>query len=347
MMTTPETVLDAVSTDLLDWYDRERRILPWREEPGPYRTWISEVMLQQTRVDTVLPYFERFMARFPTVQDLASAEQDEVLSMWSGLGYYSRARNMHKAAKMIADAGIFPFDIKGLRALPGVGEYMAAAIASIAFGLDEATVDGNIARVMARLHADAGPRSAMWKHAESHLPVGRAGDYNQALMDLGARICIPRGPRCLECPVQSHCCANALGTQLDFPPPKKKRKVPEVWFAGIVVRSAEGILLGQRANDGLWGGLFEPPMIDSEKSHTVEQIAADWQEQFGVDLDIIAKRDPVRHVLTHRIIHVHVVQAKSSLPPQLGRYQKLCWVQPDRIAELGVSALTKRLVEIG
>ena len=146
-------------------------------------------MLQQTQVDTVLPYFHRFLECFPTVEDLATAPLDEVLTMWSGLGYYSRARNLHKTAQMVCEMGQFPLDIKGLRSLPGVGEYMAGAIASIAFGQDEATVDGNIARVMSRIHADPGPRKAMWAHAWSHLPAGRAGDYNQALMDLGARVC--------------------------------------------------------------------------------------------------------------------------------------------------------------
>lgn len=344
MMTTPGTVLDSVSTDLLAWYDKERRILPWREEPGPYRTWISEVMLQQTRVETVLPYFERFMARFPTVQDLAAADQDEVLSMWSGLGYYSRARNMHKAAKIISDMGEMPFDIKGLRSLPGVGEYMAGAIASIAFGVDVATVDGNIARVMSRLHADGGPRSGMWKHAESHLPAGRAGDYNQALMDLGARLCIPRNPKCDQCPIERHCVAHEQGRAAEFPPPKKKRAVPEVWLAGIIIRSEDGVLLGQRPPEGLWGGLYEPPMLDSAEDHGVKEIAAGWKKEFGETLQVTSKGPNLRHVLTHRIIHVHTVEAQCVRPVRLGRYQQLRWVKPDELSELGVSALTTRIL---
>ena len=346
-MTTPGTVLDSVSTDLLAWYDKERRILPWREEPGPYRTWISEVMLQQTRVETALPYFERFMIRFPTVQALADAELDEVLSMWSGLGYYSRARNMHKAAKLISEMGEMPFDIKGLRSLPGVGEYMAGAIASIAFGLDVATVDGNIARVMSRLHADAGARSAMWKHAESHLPAGRAGDYNQALMDLGARICIPRNPRCDQCPVEDHCVAQKQGRAAEFPPAKKKRSVPEVWLAGIIVRSEEGILMGQRPAEGLWGGLYEPPMLDSAKDHGVQEISAEWQKEFGEELSGITTSGTLRHVLTHRIIHVHTVHAQSRRPARLGRYLQIRWVRPEELPELGMSALTKRMLSNG
>ena len=159
----------------LSWYEQTRRILPWREAPSPYRTWVSEVMLQQTRVETVLPYFERFMKRFPTVNALADAEEDDVLGLWSGLGYYSRARNMHRTAKIVREAGAFPADAAGLRALPGIGEYMAAAIASIAFNEDIATVDGNIARVMSRLHADASPRKMMWTHARS-IAARRAGD---------------------------------------------------------------------------------------------------------------------------------------------------------------------------
>ena len=203
-------------------------------------------MLQQTQVNTALPYFERFMERFPTVEELAKAPEDDVLSLWSGLGYYSRARNMHKTAKIVVEKGQFPLDIKGLRALPGIGEYMAAAIASIALGQDEATVDGNIARVMSRLHADSGPRRLMWGHARAHLPVGRAGDYNQALMDLGARICRPKRAACVECPVQEHCQAYALDAVHLYPPAKSKRTVPTRRIEAFWFERHGAILLGRR-----------------------------------------------------------------------------------------------------
>ncbi|MEC8422612.1 MAG: A/G-specific adenine glycosylase, partial [Myxococcota bacterium] len=205
--------MHPLSRDLLAWYDAHRRILPWRDDgAGPYRTWISEVMLQQTRVETVKPYFARWMERFPTVEDLAAAPQDEVLAMWSGLGYYSRARNIHRAAQMVVEAGTFPTDLASVRALPGVGEYIAGAIASIALGLDEPAVDGNLERVLSRVHAHRGGRRAITAIARTLLPSGRAGDWNQALMDVGSGFCIPKAPRCPDCPLQRHCIAYARGT---------------------------------------------------------------------------------------------------------------------------------------
>ena len=218
--------MDAVTQSLLAWYDVHRRTLPWRDDVSPYRTWISEVMLQQTRVDTVLPYFARFMSRFPTVEALAEAPSDEVMSMWAGLGYYSRARNMHRAAQEIVRLGAFPSTLPGIRALPGVGEYMAGAIGSIAFGLDEAAVDGNLHRVLSRLHASPGRRKDMWALAEGHLPSGRAGDFNQALMDLGSQICTARKPRCPSCPISTHCTSHAEDSVSLYPVKVKKKKTP-------------------------------------------------------------------------------------------------------------------------
>jgi A/G-specific adenine glycosylase len=333
--------LDSIAKDLLNWYDRERRTLPWREHPSPYRTWVSEVMLQQTRVDTVLPYFDRFMTRFPTVQDLAVAELDEVLGLWSGLGYYSRARNMHTSAKQVHEAGTFPLDINGLRELPGIGEYMAAAIASIALGHDVATVDGNIARVMSRLHADPSPRKAMWAHAEAHLPVGRAGDYNQALMDLGARICLSRGPRCHECPVSAHCEALETDQVSQFPLPKKKRAVPTVRMACVVVPNSAGFWFGRRGQNGLWGGLWELPTVDLPPSGTdVVEFVSRW---FGGPVGPLGR---IRHILTHRIIDLHVVIAPHADILGPFHYEQFERFGPQALTKVGISALTKKALEL-
>jgi A/G-specific adenine glycosylase len=275
------------------------------------------------------------MARFPTVADLAQAQEDEVLSLWSGLGYYSRARNMHKASKMVFEAGEFPVDEEGFRALPGVGEYMAAAIASIALGHDVATVDGNIARVMSRLHADASPRKTMWKHARTHLPAGRAGDYNQALMDLGSRICIPKNPRCSLCPVDVDCRALSTDTVALYPPPKVKKKVPETHMACIAVGEGERFWLGRRPSKGLWGGLWELPTLESSTAPTATQ-AEQW---FGVPASGIGV---IRHVLTHRIIWMSVFGADVTGPYGPLHYEEFKLVNRQQIQVLGVSRLTEK-----
>jgi len=303
-------------------------------------------MLQQTQVDTALPYFERFLDRFPTVEDLAQAPLDEVLELWTGLGYYSRARNLHKAAKLIADMGNFPFDIKGLRALPGVGEYMAAAIASIAFGLDEATVDGNIARVMSRLHADPGPRKGMWAHARAHLPAGRAGDYNQALMDLGARICRPRSPRCSECPVATHCEGLRRGVAEALPPKKTKKVVPVRQMVGLVFREGDRVLLGRRPESGLWGGLWEFPSIVSDgPAWTSAERSQVWNRSFGAEFSVGGSILSARHVLSHRVFEFSLLRATGPVPATPGLYQELRWVPVEPLPAIGLSALTARGVE--
>ncbi len=331
--------MDLLADNLLEWYDRERRTMPWREWVSPYRTWISEVMLQQTRVETVIPYFERFMNRFPTVHALADGDADEVLSLWSGLGYYSRARNLHKAAKIIVELGYFPDDIKGLRALPGVGEYIAGAVGSIAFGLDVPTVDGNIARVMARLHADDAPRRQMWVHAEKHLPRGRAGDYNQALMDLGSRICIPRRPKCSECPITGWCESHRTECTHLYPPPKKKKKSPEAHLACVIMRQQDQFLLGRRPDEGLWGGLWEFPTIAWGGGDDIRPIEK-WS---GTRLRRVGE---IRHVLTHKIIHLSVFSAGEIQGIQTLAYEKCGYFSPTMMESIGTSRLTSKALEL-
>ncbi|TES93094.1 MAG: A/G-specific adenine glycosylase, partial [Anaerolineales bacterium] len=210
-MTTP------IAKKLLDWYDINKRDLPWRDDPIPYAVWVAEVMAQQTRLETVTPYFERWMARFPTIADLALASQQDALTLWEGLGYYSRARNLHKAAQVVIEehGGELPGNVKALQSLPGIGRYTAGAIASLVFGLDEPVVDGNVKRVMARVFmvdemvdVPAGERK-IWALAAEHLPLGKAADYNQALMDLGAMVCLPNNPDCERCPLREDCQAYA------------------------------------------------------------------------------------------------------------------------------------------
>jgi len=296
-------------------------------------------MLQQTRVDTVIPYFERFMDRFPTVHALAEADPDTVMSLWSGLGYYSRARNLQRAAAIIVQQGYFPDDLEGLRALPGIGEYIAGAVASIAFGLDVATVDGNIARVMARVHADASSRRQMWAHTETHLPKGRAGDYNQALMDLGARICVPRSPRCEQCPISAECTAAGTDTVHLYPPAKIKKKVPEAHLACVVELRNGTYLLGRRPEEGLWGGLWEFPTTTWTGGDDASAVAAWW----GAKLEYVGT---IRHVLTHRVFHLAVFVPVGDSADRTLKYKRVARFTCEQLEEVGTSRLTAKALEI-
>jgi A/G-specific adenine glycosylase len=250
---------------LLEWYRRGHRDLPWRATADPYRIWLSEVMLQQTRAQAAIPYYERFLARFPTVAALAAAEEDEVLAAWSGLGYYSRARNLLRAARKIAAAANFPSSYEAIRALPGIGDYTAAAIASIAFGQPHAVLDGNVMRVVARVENDAadirssGTRARFREIAQSWLDRRDPGAFNQALMELGAMVCLPKNPLCLVCPLAEECRARTAGTVGQLP--VKLGRVEPVRIEGVllVVASRGRILLRQRPGGGRMAGFWELP----------------------------------------------------------------------------------------
>lgn len=260
----------SLARRLLAWFDRHARPLPWRESRDPYRIWLSEVMLQQTRVATVIGYFERFLAALPTVADLAAADEQQVLRLWEGLGYYRRARQLHAAARKICQehAGQFPRDPQAVRNLPGVGRYTAGAVLSIAFDAREPILEANTIRVLSRLLAYRGdPRSAegqrqLWQAAADWLPLKRAGAFNQALMELGSEVCTPREPRCGQCPVARLCPTNAAGLQAVIPAAARKQQFEAVHQAALVVRRAGGrILLVQRAEKERWAGLWDFPRI--------------------------------------------------------------------------------------
>jgi A/G-specific adenine glycosylase len=346
---------------LLAWYRRHRRRMPWREQVDPYRTLVSELMLQQTRVDTVIPYFERFMARFPTVGHLAAAPLDEVLQLWAGLGYYSRARNLHRAAQMVVERGGFPGDVAGLRALPGVGPYTAGAVASIALGVDAPLVDGNVERVLARLFAWEDPPAALhrkaWERAAALLPAGEAGDYNQALMELGAVICTPQRPSCLVCPVRPGCLGVAAPER--YPPAVAKAAVPEHRAAALVDRRGAAVLLGRRPDRGLLGGLWEPPLVGlgaaaRDPASAAEALAA----RLGGPVDLRAPLGRVRHVFSHLALTVEVWEGRVEGEPVAGGagaggrgatarlfppYQALGWQDGER----PLSTLARKLLAAG
>jgi A/G-specific adenine glycosylase len=246
-----------LSKRLLTWFDANRRDLPWRHNRSPYRVWLSEVMLQQTQVVVVEGYFRRVLARFPDVQSLAAADEDAVLAMWSGLGYYSRGRNLHRAAKIVAEQGGFPSTAQALRALPGVGAYTSAAIASLAFGERIAVVDGNVHRVLSRV---AGSEARIAERAQALVDVAdNPGAMNESLMELGALVCTPKAPKCDACPWRKDCVALREGTVLELPAKKKKQARKSIDVACVVVNNGDEVWLERRKSRGLFGGLYEPP----------------------------------------------------------------------------------------
>jgi A/G-specific adenine glycosylase len=253
-----------IRTAMLAWYDANRRDLPWRHSADPYRVWVAEVMLQQTRVDTVTPYYQRWLAAFPDIASLAAGELDDVLKQWEGLGYYSRARHLHQAARIVREryAGKLPADPTALRALPGIGDYTAGAIASIAYHQPTPAVDGNVRRVIARLFDIAEPSAtALHEHALRLLEPRRPGDFNQALMDFGATLCTPRTPRCEPCPIQSFCAAYRNGSVLQRPLRRPRRRGTDETAVTLVLTAGKSVLLRRRPADGLLAGLWEFPSI--------------------------------------------------------------------------------------
>jgi A/G-specific adenine glycosylase len=302
------------TVDLLAWYAQHARVLPWRGDNHPYAVWVSEVMLQQTRVETVIPYFERWMRRFPDLAVLAQASQHDVLSAWEGLGYYNRARNLHRAAQIVLQEmnGELPRDPQALARLPGVGRYTAGAIASLAFGVDAPALDGNIRRVLARVfnlvepaRSPAGERR-LWKLAAEHLPPGQAGDYNQALMDLGATVCTPRLPNCPECPLSRFCQARALGIQDERPVILKKAAIPHYIVTAAVICRDRQVLITQRPLDGLLGGLWEFPGGKLQPGEDLADcLQREISEELGVAVNVRGRMGIYRHAYTHFLVTLH------------------------------------------
>ncbi len=328
-----------IAHQLLAWYNQNKRSLPWRDHPDPYAVWVSEIMLQQTRVETVLGYFERWMQRFPTLQRLAAADQQEVLAAWEGLGYYARARSLQRAAQVVVErwGGEMPRSLEGLRALPGVGPYTAGAIASMAFGLDTPALDGNIRRVLARLfnvelpaRSPAG-EARLWALAGEHLPPGQAGDYNQALMDLGAGVCTPRKPACSRCPLADLCQARALGLQEQRPVLPARPQTPHYTVTAAVIWRGGQVLIARRPQDGLLGGLWEFP---GGKALPGESLPAclerEIQEELGVAVAVGAACGVYRHAYTHFKITLHAFHCTllAAGEPQPLAASALLWADP-------------------
>lgn len=291
---------------LLEYYDKNKRRLPWRGETDPYRILVSEVMLQQTRVETVLDYYEAWLDRFPDLETLAAADPDEVLQAWEGLGYYRRARNLHRTARVVCerpDASL-PTTYVELRELPGLGEYTAGAVASIAFGESVPAPDGNVRRVLSRLFDEPDPKSAWLRDtAALLLDRERPGDWNQALMDLGATVCKPREPRCVRCPIAEWCAARAAGTQEERPGARPRTAPRRAAFAVAVVHDAGAVLLRRRAEDGLLGGMWAFP--ETEVDDTGDVSAAALRLANALDLETVASHLEPLPACEHRFTHLH------------------------------------------
>ncbi len=329
-MSTPGQDIPALQRDLIAWFAAHGADLPWRRVRDPYRVWLSEIMLQQTQVATVIPYFERFLERFPTVEALAAAPLDEVLKLWEGLGYYSRARNLHRAAQAVVaeHGGAFPATVEGLRSLPGIGRYTAGAIASLAFGVDAPVLDGNVIRVLARLFdiADdvgaAATKARLWALAESLVPPGQAGAWNEGLMELGRVICTPKSPACDVCPVAAHCLARARGVQDARPVKAPRARTPHYDVTAAVIRREDGrILIAQRPLDGMLGGLWEFPGGKREPGETLEDcLRREIREELAVTIDVGPQIGVVRHGYTHFRITLYAFHCtlRAGTPQAIG-----------------------------
>ncbi|MEH6578829.1 MAG: A/G-specific adenine glycosylase [Amphritea sp.] len=302
------------SDAVLDWFDQHgRHNLPWQEQKTAYFTWLSEIMLQQTQVSTVIPYFENFRSQFPTVEDLATAELDDVLHLWTGLGYYARARNLHKTARIIARdyAGQFPESVAELEQLPGIGRSTAGAILAISTGKRAAILDGNVKRVLARYYALEGwsgttaVMKQLWQYSEQNTPDQRVGEYTQAMMDMGATLCTRSKPSCLLCPLQQNCQAYRQGRTTELPASRPKKVLPVKQTIMLLIENDQGqILLRQRPPTGIWGGLWSLP-------ETRDLRDAEQETGLAINLDSAAPLEPVRHTFSH--FHLDITPVKVAL----------------------------------
>ena len=347
--------------DLLAWYDANKRDLPWRRrQQDPYAVWVSEIMLQQTTVAAVIPFYNKWMARFPTVQSLAEAPLDDVLKHWAGLGYYARARNLHRGAQTVVSehGGQVPSDPAKLLALPGIGRYTAGAILSIAFNQDAPILDANVIRVLSRVHAVTGdPKTSthtqaeLWRLAEEAIPKGRAGDFNQAMMELGALICEAGAPRCGSCPVSALCAARALGDPTAYPQFQGVKKWLDVEDVSVAVRNpAREILLAQRSPElALWGGLWEMPRATRQDGEALEQCAARAAcESVGLGVSALTPFGVVKHVVANRRITLHGFETTvpEDAAPEALVCARFAWVTRETLADHALATPQVKLAEL-
>jgi A/G-specific adenine glycosylase len=339
--------VNSFASRIVRWQGQHgRHDLPWQTPRDPYRIWLSEIMLQQTQVATVIPYFNRFVARFPDIGALAAASQDDVLALWSGLGYYSRARNLHTAAGRVValHRGRFPTDDADIAALPGVGRSTAAAIAALAFGQPRAILDGNVKRVLARHGGvDGWPgspkvESALWQLAESRLPTTAIEAYTQGLMDLGATVCTRSKPTCARCPVKTDCVARKEDRVHTLPTPRPRKAVPERQVQMMMLLDRDELLLEKRAARGVWGGLWSLPELPADID-----VAHHCRERFGMDAIGVHALTPLTHTFTHFRLHIQPVLARLSSPRIATSHH--VWLPLDEALAAALPAPVRKLVE--
>lgn len=335
--------------------------MPWRRPPGdpsfpdPYLVWVSEIMLQQTQVDTVVPYYQRWVNRFPSLKVLAEASEQEVLTAWEGLGYYSRARHLFQAARLVMDRfnGIIPSDREALLGLPGIGRYTAGAIASIAFNRDEPTLDGNIRRVLARLFNLEEPAQLpqgerrLWEYAAQILPPGRAGDHNQAIMDLGATICTPQHPACLLCPLMDLCQARFLGVEEERPVLKAHVAVPHITVTAGILEKDGAVLIARRPSKGLLGGMWEFPGGTLEEDEDLPGcLKRELGEELGIDVEVGPEFGVYQHAYTHLRVTLHAFRCQVvSGEPQALAADELRWVKPGGLADFPMGKIDRQIAK--
>jgi A/G-specific adenine glycosylase len=353
----------SFSRKVLTWFDQHgRKNLPWQQDINPYRVWVSEIMLQQTQVKTVIPYFERFMESFPTVQDLAGAEQDAVLKHWSGLGYYARCRNMHKAAKLVCDkfSGIFPDNLEAMQSLPGIGRSTAAAILSISSNQKEAILDGNVKRVLCRFYmvegwtGKASVLKELWEIAEKLLPDPniktntitninpRFADYTQAMMDLGATLCTRSKPRCDQCPLVEDCFAYKNGCQTDFPNKKPKKALPEKETIMLILQNQhEEVFMAKRPPAGIWGSLWCFPQFENT------QLAKDWLiTELSLKIENAKELPLLTHTFSHFRLHITplIIPCETPLKVSVMEKDESLWYNITTEFEGGLAAPVQQLL---
>ena len=356
MVCAPPTIPPSLSRRLLDWFAVHARALPWRVERTPYRVWVAEVMLQQTRAETVVPYYERFMARFPTIEALAAAPLEDVLRVWEGLGYYARARHLHESARVLvaSRAGQLPGTYEGLLALPGVGRYVAGAVASLACGQDVPAVDGNARRVLCRLFEvrDDVTRLATQRMLErlaaDLLPPGEAGRFNEALMELGATLCTPRAPRCLACPLADQCRAYLRGNPEALPVRGARRAVPHYDVAAAALFDHSGrVLVAQRRADEMLGGLWEFPGGKREPDETLIQcLIRELREELGVTVQVEGEQAfaVISHAYSHFRMTLHAFRCRLQAgQPQCLDCAALRWVALAELDDLPMSVVDRKV----
>lgn len=340
---------------LLAWYEKNKRALPWRRDArDPYRVWISEIMLQQTQVATVIPYYARFLARFPNVPSLANAKLDDVLKAWEGAGYYARARNLHRTAKQIVTqfGGKLPSTVDELLTLPGIGRYTAGAIASIAFRRDAPVLDGNVVRVLCRfLRITSAPKAGktqkkLWKLVDTLLPPGRACDFNQGMMELGATICAPRNPHCAICPLNRNCAARRLGIQEKLPTKPKKKALPHHEVAVGVIWKRSKLLIARRPAEKLLGGLWEFPGGHQENDESLPAcVRREVREELGIRVKVEGEFAAVAHAYSHFRITLHAFHCGwvSGRPRAIG-CTAWKWVAPSELSRYAFPSANRKLI---